>query len=101
MGQNQKKTLSLLLFERFAALVAVILAERGCSAGRASEWISAVHAELSTSGLLVVTGGAGFGRLGLWDGEYEAHRGGLIDGLAERVLLAGQWWWFVPVHFSH
>jgi hypothetical protein len=56
-----------------------------------------VHAELSTCRLLVMTGGAGLGGLGLWHGQYEAHCAGLADGLAERVLLTGRWC-FLPVH---
>ena len=91
--------MSLLLFEWFAAFVAVVLAERRGSTEQAPQSNAAVHAEPSTCRLLVMTDGAGLGGLGLRDGEYEAHGGYLARGQAEWVLPA-YWWRFVPAHFQ-
>ena len=87
----------LLLFEWFAAFVAVVLAERRGSTEHAPQSNAAVHAELSPSSLLVMTNGADLGGLGLRDGQYEAHSCCMTDGLAERVLPTS-WWCFLPVH---
>jgi len=76
--------------------VAVVLAERRGSTEQAPQSNAAVHAELSTCRLLVVTDGAGLGGLGLRDGQYEAHSCCMTDGLAERALLTGRWC-FLPV----
>ena len=86
----------LLLFEWFAAFVAVVLAERRGSTEQAPQSNAAVHAELSTSRLLVMTDRTGLGGLGLRNGQYEAHSCRMTDSLAERVLLTG-WWCFLPV----
>ena len=87
----------LLRFEWFAAFVAVVLAERRDSTEQATQSNAAVHAELSTCRLLVMTDGAGLGGLGLREGQYEAHSCCMTVSLAERVLLTGGCC-FLPMH---
>ena len=55
-----------LLVQWFAALVAVVLSERGCSTEGTSESDAALHAELSTGGLSVSAGRTGVRWLVLW-----------------------------------